>query len=82
MNNYIDVTYIDPDHTWTTSGAMLNTNLHYKDLIEKGNEKLVKAISTALNIEGLKQQKEFPQIGQQHQQERPHHQQKHHKQQQ
>ena len=27
MNNYNDVTYIDPDHTWTTTGAMLNTNL-------------------------------------------------------
>ena len=30
MNNN-DVTYIDPDHRWTTSGGILNTNLYYKD---------------------------------------------------
>ena len=29
--NSNDVTYIDPDHTWTTSGGILNTNLYYKD---------------------------------------------------
>ena len=51
MNN---VTYIDPDHTWTTSAGALNTNLCYKDnlhLIEKGNETLAKAI----NVGNLKQ---------------------------
>ena len=84
MNNH-NVTYIDPDHKWATSGGTLNTNLYYKGnlyLIEKGNEKLAKAISTALNVGGLKQQQKLPQIGQEHQQERLHHQQKHHYQQQ
>ena len=39
MNNN-DVTFIDPDHTWTISGGTLNNNLYYKDnlhLVEKGN---------------------------------------------
>ena len=56
MNN--NLTYIDPDHTWTTSAGALNTNLYYKDnlhLIEKGNETLAKAIITALNVGNLKQ---------------------------
>ena len=82
-NNY--VTYLDPDHTWTTSGGILNTNLNYKDnlhLVEKGNEKLAKAITTAFNAGALKQQQNLPQIGQQHRQERPQHHQKHHYQQQ
>ena len=54
MNN--NFTYIDPDHTWITSGGALNTNLYYIDnlhLIEKGNEKLAKPISTVLNVRGL-----------------------------
>ena len=83
MNN--NVTYIDPDHTSTTSGGTLNTNLYYKDnlhLIEKGNEKLTEAITTAFNVGGVKQQQNLPQIDQQHQQERPQHQQKHQQQQQ
>ena len=69
MNNN-DVVYIDPDHTWTTSGGILNTNLYYKDnlhLVEKGNEKIAKAITTAFNVGALKQQQNLPQIGQQHQ---------------
>ena len=80
-----NVTYIDPEHTWTTLGGTLNTNLYYKDtlyLIQKGNEKLAKGISTALNVRDLKQQQKLLQIGQQEQQEHPHHQQKHHHQQQ
>ena len=51
--NKNNVTYIDPDHTWTTSDGTLNTNLYCKDnlhLIEKGNEKLAKAITTAFNV--------------------------------
>ena len=39
MNNN-NITYIDANHTQTTSGGTLNTNLYYKDdlhLIEKGN---------------------------------------------
>ena len=51
LNN--NFTYIDTDHTWATSGGALNMNLYYKYnlyLIEKGNEKLAKAITT----EGLK----------------------------
>ena len=51
LNN--NFTYIDTDHTWETSGGALNMNLYYKYnlyLIEKGNEKLAKAITT----EGLK----------------------------
>ena len=51
LNN--NFTYIDTDHTWATSGGALNMNLYYKynlHLIEKGNEKLAKAITT----EGLK----------------------------
>ena len=47
MNNNNDVTYIDANHTWITSGGTLNKNLYYKDnlhLIEKRNEKLAKAI--------------------------------------
>ena len=55
MNNN-DVTYIDPDHIWTTSGGMLITNLYYKDklyLVEKGNEKLAKAMTTAFNVGGF-----------------------------
>ena len=39
MNNN-DVTFIDPDHTWTISGGTLNKNLYCKgnlDLVEKGN---------------------------------------------
>ena len=50
-------------------------------MIEKGNEKLAKAIATAFNVGTLKQQQNLPQIGQQHQQERPQHQQKHYHQQ-
>ena len=49
-------TYIDPDHTWITSGGALNTNFYYIDnlhLIEKGNEKLAKPTSTVLNVRGL-----------------------------
>ena len=82
-NNY--VTYLDPDHTWATSGGILNTNLNYKDnlhLVEKGNEKLAKAITTAFNVGILKQLQNLPQIGQQHQQESLQHHQKHHYQQQ
>ena len=82
-NNY--VTYLDPDHIWTTSGGILNTNLYYKDnlhLVEKGNEKLAKAITTAFNVGALKQQQNLRQIGQQHQQKRPRRHQKHHYQQQ
>ena len=48
-----DVTYIDPDHTWTTLGGTLNRNLYYRDnlhLVEKGNEKLAKAITTPFNV--------------------------------
>ena len=51
MNN--NITYIDLDHTWTTSAGTLNMNLYYKDnlhLIEKGNEKLANAITTAFNV--------------------------------
>ena len=84
MNNN-DVAYIDPDHRWTTSGGILNTNLYYKDnlhLVEKGNEKLEKAITTAFNVGALKQQQNLPEIGQQHQKKLPQHQQKHHYQQQ
>ena len=58
MNNN-NITYIDPDETWTTSAGTLITNLYYKDnlhLIEKGNEKLAKAITIAFNVGGLKQQ--------------------------
>ena len=58
MNNN-SVRYIDPDHTWTTSGGILNTNLDYKDnvpLVEKGNEKLAKVITTTFNVGALKQQ--------------------------
>ena len=78
-NNY--VTYLDPDHAWRTSGGILNTNLYYKDnlyLVEKRNEKLAKAITTAFNVVALKQQQNLPQIGQQNQQEHPQHHQKHH----
>ena len=80
MNNN-DVTYKDPDHAWTASGGILNTNLYYKDnlhLVKKGNKKLVKAITTAFNVGALKQQQNLPQIGQQHQEERPQHPQTHH----
>ena len=54
MNNN-NITYIDADHTWTTSAGTgtLNMNLYYKDnlhLIEKRNEKLEKAITTAFNV--------------------------------
>ena len=45
MNNN-DVIYLDPDHTRTTSGSILNTNLYYEDnlhLVEKGKEKLALA---------------------------------------
>ena len=38
--NSNNITYTDADHTQTTSGGTLNTNLYYKDdlhLIEKGN---------------------------------------------
>ena len=58
MNNNINVTYINPDHTWPTSGDTLSLHIQYKNnlhLIEQGNEKLAKAISTSLNIGGLKQ---------------------------
>ena len=51
-------------------------------MVGKENEKLAKAITTAFNMGALKQQQNLPQIGQQHQQERPRHQQKHHYQQQ
>ena len=74
--NKNDVTYIDPDHTWTTSGGTFSTNLYYKDnlhLVEKGNEKLVKAITTPFNVGALKQQQNLPQIGQLNQQKRPQH---------
>ena len=83
MNN--NVTYIDPDHTWATSAGALNTNLYYKDNLhftEKGNEKLAKAIRTALNVGSLKQQQKLPQVGHQHQLERSHYQLKHKQQQQ
>ena len=79
MNNN-NITYIDPDHTWATSAGTLNMNLYYKDnlhLIEKGNEKLAKAIITAFNVRDLKHQQNLPEISQQQQQERPQHQQKH-----
>ena len=70
-----NIIYIDPDHTWTTSAGILNMNLYYKDnllLIEKGNEKLAKAITTAFNVRGLKQQQQnLPETSQQQQQERP-----------
>ena len=77
MNN--NITYIDLDHTWTTSAGTLNMNLYYKDnlhLIEKGNEKLANTIRTAFNVRGLKQQQNLPEISQQqqrsqHQQKRP-----------
>ena len=84
MNNN-NITYIDPDHTWTTSAGTLNMNLYYKDnlhLIEKGNEKLAKAIITAFNVRDLKHQQNLPEISQQQQQERPQHQQKGHQNQQ
>ena len=58
MNNN-NVTYIDPDHTWTTSSGTLNTNLYYKEnlhLIEKRKKKLAKAVTTTLNVSSLKQQ--------------------------
>ena len=83
--NSNDVTYIDPHHTWITSGGILNTSLYYKDnlhLVEKGNKKLEKAIATAFNVGVLKQQQNLPQIGQQHQQKRQQHQQKNYYQQQ
>ena len=41
-----------------SSGDTLSIHLHYKNnlhLIEQENEKLAKAISTSLNIGGLKQ---------------------------
>ena len=82
--NKTDVTYIDPDHTWTTSGGTFSTNLYYKDnlhLVEKGKEKLVKAITTPFNVGALKQQQNLSQIGQLNQQKLPQHQQKHHHQQ-
>ena len=75
--NKNDVTYIDPDHIWTTSGGILITNLYYKDksyLVEKGNEKLAKAITTAFNVGAFKKRQNLPQIGQQHPQEHPQHQ--------
>ena len=65
MNNN-NVTYIDLDHTWIKPGGMLNTHLYYNDnlhLVEKGNEKLAKAITTAFNVGALKQQQNLPQIG-------------------
>ena len=83
MNN--NITYIDLDHTWTTSAGTLNINLYYKDnlhLIEKGNEKLANTITTAFNVRGLKQQQNLPEISQQQQQEHPQHQQKRHQNQQ
>ena len=52
MNNS-NITYIDAEHTWTTSAGTLNVNLYYKDnlhLTEKRNEKLEKAITTAFNV--------------------------------
>ena len=70
-----NITYIDPEHTWTTSAGTLNMNLYYKDslhLIKKENEKLAKAITTAFNVRGLKQQQQnLPETSQQQQQERP-----------
>ena len=66
MNNN-NITYIDPDHRWTISAGTLKMNLYYKDnlnLISKGNEKLAKAIPTALNVGGLKQQQNLPEISQ------------------
>ena len=48
-----NVTYVDPDHTWTTRGT-LKRNLYYEDnlhLTEKGND--AKAISTTLNVWGM-----------------------------
>ena len=50
MNNN-NITYVDPDHTWSTSGGILNMNLYDRDnlhLVEKGNEKLAKT-TTAFN---------------------------------
>ena len=73
--NKNDVTYINPDHTWT--GGTLDTNLYYKDnlhLVKKENEKLAKAITTAFDVGALKQQQDLPQIGQQNQQEHSRHQ--------
>ena len=55
--NEKNVSYIDPGHKWTTAGGILNMNLYYKDklhLVEKGNEKLAKAITTAFNVGALK----------------------------
>lgn len=78
INNKND-TYIDPDHTWTTSGGALNTNLYYNDnlnLIEKGNEKRIKATTITLNVESLRQQQKRSQVDQQHKPECLHHQQK------
>ena len=53
INDKNNVTYTDPKHTWATSGGALNTNLYHKGnlhLTEKINEKLAKAITTALNV--------------------------------
>ena len=78
MNNNF-ITYIDPDHTWTSSGGALNTNHYFKDnlhLIEKGNEKLAKAITTALNMGCFKQQQPQHQCKNQHQELQRKHQQK------
>ena len=65
--NNSDITYIDPDNTWTTSGSKLNTNHYYKDnlhLVEKGNGKLAKAVTTVFNMRALKQQQNLRQISQ------------------
>ena len=51
-------------------------------MVEKGNEKLAKALTTTFNVEVLKQQQNLSQINQQHQLKRSQHQQKHHYQQQ
>ena len=88
MNN--KVVYRDPVHAWTTSGGTLNKNLYYKDnlhLIEKGNEKLPKRITTIFNVGSFKLQQpqhqnknrpqEHQQKNQQHQQENHQYQQQH-----
>ena len=43
-------------------------------LVEKGNEKLAKARTTAFNVGAFKKRQNLPQIGQQHPQEHPQHQ--------
>ena len=73
INN--SVTYIDPNNIWITSDGALNINL-YLHLIEKGNEKLGKAITIPFTVGSLKQQQPKHHYKNQQQEPRREHQQK------